>query len=178
MATRLMDPRREAMPRTPVADSSGWRERLLDTSSEVHLAACRLVLGGVMFAHGAQKVLGWFAGPGLAGALQGFREHLGIPLPVAALAIAAEFLGSLSLILGFAGRVGAACIAAVMVGAIVLVHARFGFFMNWQGKAPGEGFEYHLLAVALAIPILLRGSGAFSADLALQKRRGSRTSAA
>src|SRR5437016_2287253 len=138
MPTRLFEPRqeirREPTPPKPSIEVLRRLDRLMDTPGEAHLAACRLILGVVMFAHAVQKVFGWFGGPGLSGTIQGFREHLGIPAVVAALVIAAEFFGSLGLILGFLGRVGAGCVIAVMLGAIVLVHAPQGFFMNWTGK--------------------------------------------
>ena len=69
--------------------------------------------------------------------------------------------------LGLAGRVMAAGVAAVMVGAVTNVHLANGFFMNWTGAQPGEGFEYHILAIALALVVMLRGSGAASVDRAL-----------
>lgn len=173
MPTQLFEPRRqESRPSIRKASAGALRrlDRLLDTRSDVALTVCRLVLGLVMLIHATQKVFGWFGGPGFPGAVQGFREHLGIPLVFAVLAILAEFCGAWSLVLGFAGRVGAACIIAVMTGAILIVHVPNGFFMNWTGKGPGEGFEYHLLAIGLALPILLRGSGAFSLDLPLVHR--------
>ena len=183
MPTQLFEPRRETRPETPPAkpavDALRWLDWFMDTSADVYLTACRLILGGIMFAHGSQKILGWFGGPGFSGSVQGFREHLGIPLFFAVLAIIAEFVGALSLILGFLGRVGAVCVTVVMVGAILLVHAPNGFFMNWTGRAPGEGYEYHLLAIGLALPILAKGSGAFSVDHGLVRHlRKDRTDAA
>jgi len=175
MPTQLFEPRKEARtaPRKTSAPSLKARrliDRLLDTSTELHLTACRVILGGIMLPHAAQKVLGWFGGAGFSGTVQGFRERLGVPVVLGVLVILAEFFGSLSLILGLLGRVGAACVIAVMIGAIVLVHAPNGFFMNWYGKGPGEGFEYHLLAIGLALPVLLKGSGALSVDNALVRR--------
>jgi putative oxidoreductase len=176
MPTQVFPPRPEIRPepKTPPAPSaSGLRrgiDRVLDTSPELTLTACRLVLGGVMLVHGGQSVLGWLGGPGFSGAVRGFHEQLGIPTAIAVVAILAEFLGSLLLLVGFLGRVGAACIIADMIGAILLVHAPNGFFMNWTGKRPGEGFEYHLLAIALALPVLVKGSGAFSVDHGLLGR--------
>jgi putative oxidoreductase len=179
MPTRLFEPRKEVRPAPkPSTDVLRRVDRLLDTSSELYLTACRLILGGVMFVHGSQKVLGWFGGPGFSAAIQGFRAHLGIPAVVAVLSILAEFLGSVSLILGLLGRVGAACVIAVMVGAILIVHVPNGFFMNWSGKAPGEGYEYHLLAIGLALPPLIKGSGALSVDNWMVRRlRRDRTEA-
>jgi putative oxidoreductase len=127
----------------------------------------RLGLGIVMFPHGAQKALGWFGGNGFSGTVQFFTQNMGVPLPLALLAIAAEFLGSLGLIVGLLGRVAALGIAAVMLVAIATVNLANGFFMNWGGNQAGEGFEYHLLALAMAIAVIIGGSGALSIDRAL-----------
>ena len=95
---------------------------------------------------------------------------MGIPLVLAALVIAAEFLGSLGLISGLLTRVAALGITCVMLGAIFLVHLPNGFFMNWGGTQAGEGFEYHLLAIAIAAALLLKGGGKWSVDRALSRR--------
>src|ERR1700750_980248 len=102
--------------------------RLLDTDDSTATAILRLVLGVVFFAHGAQKMLGWFGGPGFSGTLGLFTGYLHIPLPLVFLAIAAEFFGGLGLILGFLTRVAAFGIAVNMVVAIAMVHGAFGFF--------------------------------------------------
>jgi len=119
-----------------------------------------------MFAHGAQKVLGWFGGYGFSASM-GFFEHQGIPALFGFLAIVAEFFGSLGLILGFLSRIAAFGILCNMVVAISMFHARNGLFMNWGGTQKGEGFEYHVLAIAEALAIIVAGGGAFSVDRAL-----------
>jgi putative oxidoreductase len=116
-----------------------------------------------MLAHGAQKVLGWFGGPGYDDAFSGFVS-MGIPAPFAIAAILTEFLGAIALIAGLLGRVAALCIAIEMIVAVALVHVPFGFFMNWSGMQAGEGFEYHILLVAMVLPIIVRGAGALSLD--------------
>jgi putative oxidoreductase len=143
-------------------------KRLTSTSNDVSLTTLRVVLGVVFFAHGAQKMLGWFGGYGFHGTM-GFFEHLGMPAPVALLIICTEFFGGLGLIVGLLTRIAALGIGVEMIGAIFLVHLPNGFFMNWFGTQKGEGFEYHLLTIAMAAALLLRGAGAFSADLALSK---------
>lgn len=144
--------------------------RLVDTDNDGALTLARLALGIVMFAHGSQKVLGWFGGGGFSATMGGFT-HMGMPAVLAFLVICAEFFGSLSLIVGLLGRLGALGVAAVMIGAISLVHRHNGLFMNWAGKQAGEGFEYHLLALGLAAVIIIRGSGAFSIDRLLTRGR-------
>jgi putative oxidoreductase len=143
-------------------------KRLMSTSDDVVLTTLRLVLGVVYFAHGAQKMLGWFGGYGLHGTM-GFFTHMGMPAPVAFLVICTEFFGGLGLIVGLLTRIAALGIGVEMIGAIFMVHLPNGFFMNWAGNQKGEGFEYHLLAIAVSAALLLRGSGAFSLDRALSK---------
>jgi putative oxidoreductase len=128
------------------------------------LTVLRLVLGVVFFAHGAQKMLGWFGGYGFSGTMGFFTHQMGIPAPLAFLAIAAEFFGGLGLILGFLSRVAAFGIAINMLVAILMVHHQFGLFMNWGGDQKGEGIEYHLLVLAISLAIMLSGAGAFSVD--------------
>jgi putative oxidoreductase len=141
--------------------------RILATDDSTATATLRLVLGVVFFAHGAQKMLGWFGGPGFSGTMGMFTGYLHVPAPLAFLAIAAEFFGGLGLILGFLTRIAAFGIAINMVVAIALVHSSFGFFMNWTGTQKGEGFEYHLLTLAITAFLVIRGAGAFSVDRAI-----------
>jgi putative oxidoreductase len=139
---------------------------LLHTQADWAGLILRLVLAFVIFPHGAQKVLGWFGGYGYAGTMQYFTKTVGLPTPIAFLGIAAEFVGPILLVAGFGTRVAALLIAAVMVGAILKVHRGTGFFMNWGGQhKPGqEGYEYHLLVIAIAAALLVTGGGAFSID--------------
>jgi putative oxidoreductase len=147
-------------------DLSGLRA-LLRTDVSPTILLLRLILALVIFPHGAQKLLGWFGGPGLEGTISYLTQMVGLPAIIALLVIAIEFFGSIALALGFLGRVASAGIAAVMVGAVLTSHLQFGFFMNWTGAEAGEGFEYHLLALAIALAIMIKGSGAFSVDRAL-----------
>ena len=141
--------------------------KLLATSNDWTLTLLRLVMGVIFFAHGAQKTFGWFGGYGFSGTMGFFTQMMHIPAPFAFLAICAEFLGGLGLILGALGRIAAFGIACNMVVAVLMVHGHVGFFMNWSGQQKGEGFEYHLLAIAIAVVLMARGSGAFSVDRAL-----------
>jgi len=141
--------------------------RLLATDDSAATATLRLVLGVVFFAHGAQKMLGWFGGPGFSGSMGLFTGYLHIPAALGFLAIAAEFFGGLGLILGFLTRIAAFGIAMNMVVAIAMVHRSFGFFMNWTGTQKGEGFEYHLLVLAITAFLIIRGAGAVSVDRAI-----------
>lgn len=140
------------------------------TKTDDNLASliARVTLGLVMLPHGLQKTLGWFGGPGLEGWI-GYMGSAGIPAPLAILIALTESVGALALILGIFGRVAAAGVAAVMLGAIVMVHGKVGFFMNWAGSQPGEGFEYHLLALGLALIVIVLGSGKASVERKLMQ---------
>jgi putative oxidoreductase len=145
------------------------RELLCTCSSSSGPLAARLFLAGVMFPHGAQKVLGWFGGYGMAATLKFFNETLHIPTPLALLAFAAEFLGPLDLIVGLGSRVAALGIAITMAVAVKF-HLPNGFFMNWYGSQQGEGFEFHLLMIGLALVVLIQGGGRLSVDGCLARR--------
>ncbi|MCD4688282.1 MAG: DoxX family protein [Desulfuromonadaceae bacterium] len=144
-------------------------KKLLATPDDLALLILRLVLGGVFFIHGAQKALGWFGGHGLPGTLDAFTQGMGLPLLVAVLIVAAEFLGPIGLIVGFLTRPAAAGIFAVMVGAIGLVHLKHGFFMNWFDKQAGEGYGYHLLAIGISRALVVGGGGKASIDRLLSR---------
>jgi len=137
---------------------------LFKIDNNVSTLLLRLLLGVVFFPHGAQMALGWFGGYGFSGTMGFFTETLHIPAPFAFLAIAAQFAGAIALILGLFTRVAALGIAVNMLVAIVTVHSQFGFFANWSGTQKGEGFEYHLLALAIMALLMIRGAGAFSLD--------------
>ena len=143
---------------------------LLKTNDSTGPLIARLTLGLVMFPHGAQKMLGWFGGHGFSGTMGFFTGTMHIPAAFALLAILAEFAGSLGLIVGLLSRVAAFGIAATMAVAILSVHAANGFFMNWMGSQKGEGFEYHLLAIGLALLVMIQGAGKASFDGVISRR--------
>jgi len=145
-------------------------QTLSKTNDSVTSLIARLALGLVMFPHGAQKALGWLGGYGFSGTMHFFTAQMHIPLLFAFLAIAAEFAGSIGLITGFLSRISAFGIAVNMLVATILVHAANGFFMNWNGNQKGEGFEYHLLAIGLALVVILSGAGKWSFDRLLARR--------
>ena len=138
--------------------------RLTGTENAAAITILRVVLGVVFFAHGAQKMLGWFGGYGFSGTMGFMTGMLHIPPAFAFLAIAAEFFGGLGLILGMFTRIAAFGIAVNMLVAVLMVHAQFGFFANWTGAQKGEGFEFHLLVLAMAAFLIWKGAGAFSVD--------------
>jgi putative oxidoreductase len=142
---------------------------LIQTSDDRIPMLARLALGIVIFPHGAQKLLGWYGGPGIDGAL-GFYAALGIPAFLGWLAMLTEFFGGIALIVGICGRLVALAIAIDMIAAVMTLHWAVGFFMNWNSQLQGEGFEFHILAVTLALIVMIRGSGALSIDRALTSR--------
>jgi putative oxidoreductase len=144
--------------------------KIVSTDDSVATASMRLILGVTFFAHGAQKLLGWFGGFGFQGTMGFFTQMMHIPAPLAFLAIAAEFFGGIGLIFGFLTRIAAFGIATNMIVAIAAIHYPFGFFMNWTGSQKGEGFEFHLLVLAITAFLIARGAGAFSVDRALSER--------
>ena len=147
--------------------------KLVATDNDYATTMLRLVLGLIFFAHGAQKMLGWFGGYGFNGTMGFFTGMMHIPAPFAFLAIAAEFFGSIGLIFGFLTRIAGLGILSNMLVAIAMVHHHFGFFMNWTGLQKGEGYEYHLLVLALAVYLMIRGAGAVSIDRLLFKEANS-----
>jgi putative oxidoreductase len=147
----------------PRAASPAWT-RVLATSNDYAATVSRLALGAMILPHGLQKALGLFGGYGFAGTMQFFTQTMHIPAPFAALAIAAEFLGGLGLISGLLGRVAAFGVGFTMLTAALTVHLPNGFFMNWAGNQKGEGVEFFILAIGLAVAVMIKGSGALSLD--------------
>jgi len=142
--------------------------KLLATPNDWTLTLLRLSAGGMILAHGLQKTFGSFDGPGFSKQMAGF-ESGGIPAVFAFLAIMAEFLGGMGLILGALTRIAAFGLAVNMVVAVYMFNWVNGFFMNWNGRHKGEGFEFHMLAITIAIVLMARGGGAASVDGAIAR---------
>lgn len=137
---------------------------LFSTDPVLSVLIIRVVLGIIFFAHGAQKVLGWFGGHGLKGTV-GFMTSMGLPAPIAYMVCFFEFLGGLGLIVGLLTRLAALAVAIVMVGAIATVHAKNGFFVNWEMEpGKGHGFEVNLAYLAMASALILEGGGGLALD--------------
>ena len=151
-------------------------QKVLNTEDDWVLTLMRVVVGVVIFPHAAQLLLGWFGGYGYHASIAGFA-HEGIPPVFGFLAIVSDFFGSIGLIIGFMTRLAALGIAVDMVVAIFKVHLPNGFFMNWVGTQKGEGYEFHLLALALLIAIFVKGAGAFSLDRVVTRSLTGSTSA-
>jgi putative oxidoreductase len=153
-------------------DAPSLLHRALRTDPMAAPALLRLTLAVVMFPHGAQHLFGWFGGYGFAGTHSWMTGELGIPAAIATLAILTEFFAPLALLVGLGGRMAAFAMAGFMVGA-ASTHLEHGFFMNWSGALPAgaEGFEFHILVIAMALAVAVQGSGAWSVDRLLARRR-------
>ncbi len=143
-------------------------DRIFATRHDLAATLLRLALGVVMFPHGAQKLLGWFGGFGPAGTI-GFFSSLGIPVPLGWLGILLEFFGAILLVLGLGTRVVALGLIGMIGFAALTLHLKHGFFMNWSGEQAGEGIEYFILFMGIALALVVRGGGAWSVDRALVK---------
>ena len=176
MTSHALASRSLSAPHVPATTSprAPWAivRRLLTTAADPGALVARLSLALIMFPHGAQHALGWFGGYGFSGTHGWMTKTLGFPAVAAAVAIVTELLAPIALALGLGGRVAALGVAAIMLGAIS-THASNGFFMNWFGSLPAgqEGFEYHLVVIALAAVVILKGSGTLSFDRALSRGR-------
>lgn len=139
-------------------------KKLVRTNDDTAMLALRLFLGLVFFPHGMQKVFGWFGGSGFNATMDMFTSKAGFPAALAFLAVMAESLGVVALIAGFFTRIAALGIGVNMLVCALGNHLKNGFFMNWMGTQKGEGFEYHLLAVAITAALIIGGGGKWSLD--------------
>ena len=149
------------------------RMGVFQTPHDATLTVARFVLALVFLGHGSQKVFGWFGGPGFSGTLDLFEETMGIPPVLTMMAMAAEVLGGLGLLIGLLTRLAALGVLVVMIVAPFATGLYVRFFMNWTGRNAGAGYEYHLLAIALILVVLVHGAGAWSVDRAVALRRAS-----
>jgi putative oxidoreductase len=124
----------------------------------------RLTLSLIMFAHGAQKMFGLFGGYGFKNTMSYFTTTMKLPWALSLLIIAIEFFGPIGLLAGWSCRLWALLFIIIMVGAIITTNYSNGLFMNWYGTQKGEGYEYHLLVIGMAIALLFTGGGKFSLD--------------
>src|SRR6056297_2470809 len=144
---------------------------LLTTHPNIGSSIARLTLGLFIFPHGAQKLLGLFGGNGFSATMDFFTTQVGLPSFVAFSIIIIEFFGSISLILGFLSKFWALSLAGMFMGIIYTTQLEHGFFMNWFGNQAGEGYEYSLLVIGLALTIMVNGSGKWSIDKLISKKQ-------
>ncbi len=124
---------------------------------DLALLIVRLTVGIIFAAHGSQKLLGAFDGPGLA-ALVDMMGPIAYPVAIG------EFFGGLGLVFGFLTRFSSASLIVIMIGAIQMVHGKNGFFLGHgpESTLANAGFEYNLALIGLLAPILIAGPGRFS----------------
>lgn len=145
------------------------KNKIFKTNNDWTGVITRLTIGLILFPHGAQKMLGMFGGYGFTGTMGFFTDTMNLSWIIGFLIIIIEFIGALSLIAGFASRIWSALTIILFLGIIFTSHLHNGFFMNWFGNQKGEGYEYHLLIVGLAVATLINGSGKYSVDERLVK---------
>jgi putative oxidoreductase len=136
----------------------------LNRKLDVSLLITRIGLAIVVAAHGAQKLFGWFGGYGFDGTVEFFTVVIGLPYLLAVGIILLESVGMIALVVGAFTRVLSGALILIMLGAIFTTHISNGFFMNWSGTQPGEGYEFHLLVLALCTVLTLNGAGSYSLD--------------
>ena len=144
--------------------------RLIETDASWRSLVQRVALALLMLPHGLQKVFGLFGGFGFDKSAEALAHATHLPYAFGVMAVLAESVGVLLLFLGFFTRLGALGITCVMIGAILSTHLPNGFFMNWFGNQHGEGYEYHLMVLAIAIPLIVTGGGRWSVDRAIARR--------
>lgn len=145
------------------------KNKLFSTTDSWTPIVLRFVLGLVIFPHGAQKLLGWFGGYGFAGSMNYFTDTVALPWIIGFLVIILEFFGAIALIAGIATRIISVLYIAIAIGIIFTSSIQYGFFMNWFGNQGGEGYEYFLLWIGMAIGLVVSGGGKYSVDRLLAK---------
>ncbi len=138
--------------------------KVTDTSPELSSFVLRMSLGIMILPHGLQKLFGWFGGFGFQNTISFFSKNLGIPKILGALVIFVEVFGGLALLLGLGTRLAAGAVGFVLLVAAFLLHTKHGFFMNWFGNQSGEGVEFFIIALAIAVALIFQGGGKFSLD--------------
>ena len=145
---------------------------LFATEDRLDVLLLRLALGLVMLAHGAQKLMGWFGGFGFENTMDYFTESMGMPWMLGFAVIMIESIGSIFLILGLLTRPVALGLLTIMLSAALMVHWPHGFFMNWFGNQSGEGIEFFILAIGMALALLIAGGGSYSMDSLFKSTEG------
>jgi putative oxidoreductase len=137
---------------------------LFQTNDDMAGLILRVVVGGIMFPHGAQKLMGWFGGYGFNATMQFFQINMKLPWVISFSIILIEFFGSLGLIFGIATRLWAIGLFIIMACAIYTTCFANGLFMNWYGNQAGEGYEYHVLVMGMCATLFIIGGGKLSLD--------------
>lgn len=140
------------------------KHKLFKTNDSYIGLILRVTLAIVVFPHGAQKLFGWFGGYGFSRTMGFFTETVGLPWIIGFLVIVLESIGAIALLAGFATRIVAFSYILLAIGITFTSHFENGFFMNWFGNQAGEGYEYFILWIGIAIALTITGSGKYSFD--------------
>jgi putative oxidoreductase len=151
------------------------KNKIFNISESFAPLAIRIMLGVVVFPHGAQKLIGWFGGYGFSGTMGFFTDSIGLPWLIGFLVILLESIGSIALIAGLATRIIAVSYLLLALGIVFTSHIQHGFFMNWFDNQQGEGYEYFLLWIGMAVSLILTGGGKYSLDRSIQLKNASAT---
>lgn len=140
------------------------KNKLFETSESYAPLILRVILGFVVLMHGMQKLLGWFGGLGFSKTMLFFTESVGLPWIMGFLIITLETAGAIALIIGLGTRVIAFSYIVLPLGMIFTTHLKNGFFMNWFGTLKGEGYEYFILWIGMALALFILGGGKYAID--------------
>lgn len=153
-------------------DAAGSCESSCCGPQKYALTIIRIVLGVIFLMHGGQKVVGWCGGLGLAGTVDAMTK-MGLPAVLVYVVSFTEFVGGAALILGLLSRLAAFGIMCVMIGAVVTVHWKNGFFLNWfMVPNMGHGYEYNLALIAMSLSVVIGGPGGCAVDNFCSKKSG------
>lgn len=146
------------------------KQKILMTTNSWSPVVLRAMLALVIFPHGAQKLFGWFGGFGFEGTMNYFTTTVGLPWVIGFLVILFESVGTFLLLIGAGTRIMAFAYLLLATGILFTSHVQHGFFLNWYGNQAGEGYEYFLLWIAMALALLISGAGKYSIDRLLVKK--------
>lgn len=144
------------------------KKLVFETTDNFAPTILRIVLGVILFTHGSGAMLGWFGGHGFHATVEALNTYYGLPALVSVPVILIQFFGALMLIFGTATRIAGLCVFAIFIG-MASTHIQHGLHMNWLGTNAGEGYEYHLLVMAMCSALIMFGGGKFSVDARLSK---------
>lgn len=147
---------------------TGSLVKLFRGSSQQADLILRIALGTVFFAHGSQKLFGWFGGHGWSATIAFFTKAMQISEPLAGLIVLGEFFGGMAIILGLLTRPAALGLAIIMAGAALKVHLPNGFFLDLKGAA--DGIEYTFVLFLLSLYLAVKGSGTISLDKVIEEK--------
>ncbi|TDW47791.1 putative oxidoreductase [Flavobacterium sp. 270] len=146
------------------------KNKLFETSESYAPLILRFILGFVVLMHGMQKLFGLFGGLGFSKTMVFFTQMVGLPWIMGFLVIILETVGAIALLIGLGTRVISFFYIILPLGMIFTTHLKNGFFMNWFGTLKGEGYEYFILWIGMALALFILGGGKYAIDKVFIKR--------